>query len=63
MELQANQSVHIPVGTKHRLENEGTEPLCLIEVQCGDYLGEDDIQRYEDAYGRAPGGQGGGATG
>jgi len=63
MELRANQSVRIPVGAKHRLENEGTEPLCLIEVQCGDYLGEDDIQRYEDAYGRAPEGQGGGATG
>ena len=45
-------STHIPVETKHRLENGGTTPLVLIEVQCGDYLGEDDIVRFEDRYGR-----------
>ena len=53
LDLQVNQSVYIPVGAKHRLENESsTESLHLIEVQCGDYLGEDDITRYEDTYGR-----------
>jgi mannose-1-phosphate guanylyltransferase/mannose-6-phosphate isomerase len=53
--LGANQSVYIPVGTQHRLVNPGTEPLELIEVQCGGYLGEDDIVRFDDVYGRAPG--------
>ena len=48
-----NQSVHVPSGVRHRLENPGAEPLDLIEVQVGDYLGEDDIVRFEDAYGRA----------
>lgn len=52
IELQPNQSTYIPLGNKHRLENPGTEPLILIEVQCGNYLGEDDIVRYEDVYGR-----------
>lgn len=52
-ELHANQSTYIPLGAKHRLENPGTEVLELIEVQSGDYLGEDDIVRYEDVYGRA----------
>ncbi len=47
-----NQSTYIPIGTKHRLENLGTEPLHIVEIQVGDYLGEDDIQRYEDNYGR-----------
>ncbi len=51
-ELFANQSTYIPIGAKHRLENPGTETLELIEVQSGDYLGEDDIVRYEDVYGR-----------
>jgi mannose-1-phosphate guanylyltransferase/mannose-6-phosphate isomerase len=51
-ELFANQSTYIPIGAKHRLENPGTEMLELIEVQSGDYLGEDDIVRYEDVYGR-----------
>ena len=50
--LQPNQSTYIPLGNKHRLENLGTEQLILIEVQCGEYLGEDDIIRYEDFYGR-----------
>lgn len=47
-----NQSVFIPVGTKHRLENPGKVPMALIEVQTGPYLGEDDIIRYEDVYAR-----------
>ncbi len=51
-ELFANQSTYIPIGAKHRLENPGTDILELIEVQSGDYLGEDDIVRYEDIYGR-----------
>jgi mannose-1-phosphate guanylyltransferase/mannose-6-phosphate isomerase len=52
-ELHANQSTYIPIGARHRLENPGTQMLELIEVQSGDYLGEDDIVRYDDAYGRA----------
>ena len=52
-ELFANQSTYIPIGAKHRLENPGSEMLELIEVQSGDYLGEDDIVRYEDVYGRS----------
>ena len=52
-ELHANQSTYIPIGAKHRLENPGTETLELIEVQSGGYLGEDDIVRYEDVYGRS----------
>jgi mannose-1-phosphate guanylyltransferase/mannose-6-phosphate isomerase len=51
--LEPNQSVHIPLGARHRMENPGTLPMHLIEVQCGDYLGEDDIIRYEDVYGRS----------
>jgi mannose-1-phosphate guanylyltransferase / mannose-6-phosphate isomerase len=51
--LSANESIYIPVGTKHRLENPGIMPLVIIEVQCGDYLGEDDIVRFQDNYGRA----------
>lgn len=50
--LSANQSVYIPLGTKHRLENAGDVPLQVIEVQSGDYLGEDDIERFEDRYDR-----------
>ena len=51
-DLGANQSTFIPLGSKHRLENIAAEPLELIEVQSGDYLGEDDIVRFEDIYGR-----------
>ena len=51
--LQANQSTYIPAGNKHRLTNGGDSELALIEVQCGTYLGEDDIVRFEDVYGRA----------
>ncbi|MGE4073496.1 MAG: mannose-1-phosphate guanylyltransferase/mannose-6-phosphate isomerase [Lysobacterales bacterium] len=50
--LKSNESVHIPVETLHRLENPTDQDLSLIEVQCGDYFGEDDIVRYEDRYGR-----------
>jgi mannose-1-phosphate guanylyltransferase/mannose-6-phosphate isomerase len=50
--VQKNQSTYIPIGAKHRLENLGSEPLHIVEIQVGDYLGEDDIQRYEDNYGR-----------
>lgn len=51
--LSENQSVYIPVGETHSLENPGSVPLELIEVQSGSYLGEDDIVRLEDIYGRA----------
>jgi len=50
--LTENESTYIPPGTRHRLENPGKLPLELIEVQSGSYLGEDDIVRFEDAYGR-----------
>jgi mannose-6-phosphate isomerase-like protein (cupin superfamily) len=50
--LLVNQSTFIPIETRHRLENPGNEPLVMIEVQCGDYLGEDDIVRFDDKYGR-----------
>jgi len=50
--LRENESTFIPVGTAHRLENPGKVPLLLIEVQSGEYVGEDDIVRLEDAYGR-----------
>lgn len=50
--LQENESTFIPLGARHRLENTGSIPLQLIEVQSGAYLGEDDIVRFEDTYGR-----------
>ena len=50
--VKANESTYIPVGVKHRLVNHGAENLELIEVQSGSYLGEDDIVRFEDMYGR-----------
>ena len=50
--LTSNQSTYIPANIQHRLENVGEEILEVIEVQCGNYLGEDDILRYDDAYGR-----------
>ncbi|MGY8527057.1 mannose-1-phosphate guanylyltransferase/mannose-6-phosphate isomerase [Paracidovorax citrulli] len=53
MLLSENQSTYIPLGATHRLENPGKIPLELIEVQSGSYLGEDDIVRFEDNYGRA----------
>ncbi len=51
--VSENESTYIPIGTKHRLENPGTIPLHMIEVQSGSYLGEDDIVRFDDQYGRA----------
>ena len=48
-----NESTFIPLGTKHRLENAGKIPLEIIEVQSGSYLGEDDIERFDDSYGRS----------
>jgi len=50
--LQENESTYIPLGHKHRLANPASEPLEIIEVQSGDYLGEDDIVRFQDHYGR-----------
>ncbi|MGR3344578.1 MAG: cupin domain-containing protein, partial [Paracoccaceae bacterium] len=51
--VSENQSVYIPIGAVHRLENPGKVPMYLIEVQTGPYLGEDDITRYEDVYDRS----------
>jgi mannose-1-phosphate guanylyltransferase/mannose-6-phosphate isomerase len=51
--LEENQSTYIPIGVKHRLENPGKTDLEMIEVQSGSYLGEDDIIRFEDTYGRS----------
>ena len=50
--VSENESTFIPIGEKHRLSNPGKIPLKLIEVQSGDYLGEDDIERFDDVYGR-----------
>ncbi len=50
--LEKNASTYVPRGAPHRLANPGTEPLEIVEVQSGDYLGEDDIVRLEDSYGR-----------
>ena len=50
--LEENQSTYIPIGVQHRIENPGKIPLEIIEVQSGSYLGEDDIVRLEDKYGR-----------
>ena len=51
-DMEKNQSIYIPVGTRHRLENKAEELLEIIEVQSGDYLGEDDIVRFDDDFGR-----------
>ena len=56
--VSENQSVYVPLGARHRLENPGKVPVVLIEVQTGSYLGEDDIQRYEDLYARGQGAKG-----
>ena len=56
--ITENQSVYIPLGTTHRMENPGKISLTLIEVQTGSYLGEDDIIRYEDVYARGQGAKG-----
>ena len=51
--LSENQSTYIPLGTVHRLSNPGKMPLEMIEAQSGSYLGEDDIVRFDDTYGRS----------
>ena len=51
--VRENESIYLPLGCVHRLENPGRIPLTLIEVQSGSYLGEDDIVRIEDTYGRS----------
>ena len=51
--LHENESVYVPIGTQHRLENPGKIDLELIEVQTGSYLGEDDIERLQDDYNRS----------
>ncbi|MGB5863433.1 MAG: mannose-1-phosphate guanylyltransferase/mannose-6-phosphate isomerase [Sulfitobacter sp.] len=56
--ISENQSVYIPLGAVHRMENPGKMPMVLIEVQTGSYLGEDDIIRYEDVYARGAGAKG-----
>lgn len=56
--VSENQSVYIPLGAVHRMENPGKVPIVLIEVQTGTYLGEDDIIRYEDLYDRGQGAKG-----
>jgi mannose-1-phosphate guanylyltransferase/mannose-6-phosphate isomerase len=50
--LSENESTYIPIGAQHRIENPGKVPLHIVEVQSGSYLGEDDIVRFEDNYGR-----------
>ena len=50
--LAENESTYIPIGARHRIENPGKVPLHIVEVQSGTYLGEDDIVRFEDSYGR-----------
>ena len=52
VDLPINRSIDIPLGWVHRLENTTEEPVAIVEVQSGGYLGEDDIERYDDAYGR-----------
>ena len=56
--LTENQSVYVPLGAIHRMENPGKVPMVLIEVQTGAYLGEDDIIRYDDLYARGQGAKG-----
>ena len=56
--VSENESVYIPLGATHRMENPGKVPMVLIEVQTGSYLGEDDIIRYEDVYARGQGAKG-----
>ena len=54
-DVQAQESTFVPAGTSHRIENPGPHPLIIIEVQSGSYLGEDDIIRLQDDYGRGDG--------
>lgn len=50
---EANETVFIPVGTRHRIANVGATPMCFVEVQTGDVLSEEDIERFDDRYGRS----------
>ena len=50
--LEVNESIYIPIESIHRISNKDPDVLEIIEVQCGEYLGEDDIVRFEDNYGR-----------
>jgi len=50
--LRQNESTYIPLGVRHRLENPGSTPLEMVEVQSGSYIGEDDIERFDDRYRR-----------
>jgi len=50
--VSKNESTYIPIGERHRLSNKENTPLQIVEIQVGDYLGEDDIERYDDEYGR-----------
>ena len=59
--LEPGQSIDVGLGARHRVENRGNTSLILIEVQRGDYLGEDDIVRLEDDYGRSTSGTGSGS--
>jgi mannose-6-phosphate isomerase-like protein (cupin superfamily) len=52
LSLGENESTYIPIGVRHRLANPGAEPLHIVEIQSGSYLGEDDIVRLADDYGR-----------
>jgi len=52
IEARPGRAVDIPAGTKHRVKNTGDKPLVFIEVQTGDYFGEDDIERFKDDFGR-----------
>lgn len=56
--VSENESVYIPLGAVHRMENPGKLPMTLIEVQTGSYFGEDDIFRYDDVYARGQGAKG-----
>jgi mannose-6-phosphate isomerase len=53
VQVQAGHAIDVPVGVAHRVENIGPDPLVFVEVQHGDYFGEDDIVRLDDDYGRA----------
>jgi mannose-1-phosphate guanylyltransferase/mannose-6-phosphate isomerase len=53
-QVNTNESTYVPAGHKHRVENAGVIELVMIEVQSGEYLGEDDIVRFDDKYGRVP---------
>ena len=53
-DVPQGESTFIPIGTRHRIENCGAEMLSIIEVACGEYIGEDDIERFDDKYGRVP---------